>query len=172
MNLVEVRVHGPLQDPRTQQTMVVLRELDGTRVVPIWIGPGEAAAIARLLSGEAFPRPLTHDLIQIILEGLKARVTRVVVTELRESTFLANLHIERGDERLVIDARPSDSIAIALRAQVPILVNESLLVAPSELPGPGAPGAAAPEPTDEERAEELRRFLEGLNPEDFGKFNL
>jgi uncharacterized protein len=175
VNLVEVRVHGLILEPKTQQNVVVLRELEGPRMLPIWIGPGEAVAIRRLLSEEPFPRPLTHDLLQLVVEGLHARVTGVAIVELRENTFYATIRIERDSERLQIDARPSDSIAVALRARVPIVVNEDLLQpAPDALPGGEGeePGETPREKTDEERAEELRRFLEGLNPEDFGKFNL
>ncbi len=172
MNLVEVRVHGLILEPKTQQNIVVLRELDGTRMLPIWIGPGEAAAIRRLVSDEPFPRPLTHDLIQLVVEGLHARVTRVVIADLRENTFFANVFIERESEHLSIDARPSDSIAVALRAAAPIFVNEELLQPPPAEAAESEPADAPQEKTGEEKAEDLRRFIERLNPEDFGKFNL
>ncbi len=170
MNLVEVRVHGLILEPKTQQNIVVLRELDGTRMLPIWIGPGEAAAIRRLLGDEPFPRPLTHDLIQLVIEGLHAQVTRVLITDLRENTFFAVILVERESEKLSIDARPSDSIAVALRAKAPIFVNETLLQPP---PAESDESEEGPhEKSAEEKAEELRRYLERLNPEDFGKFNL
>lgn len=178
MKLVEAHVHGLVVEHKTQQPVVILRERDGVRILPIWIGPAEAAAIRRLLAGEPFPRPLTHDLLQTIVEGLKARITRVVVSELRENTFYAHVFVERESDVVSVDARPSDAIAIALRAQAPLWVNEALLQAPpEELPG-GAEGAgeaaeAEPrEPTEAEKAEQLRRFLEKLDPEDFGKFRL
>lgn len=174
MKILETRVHGLVFEPETQQHVVVLRELDGTRVLPIWIGPGEAMAIRRLVQGEAFPRPLTHDLFALVIEGLKARVTRVVITDLREGTFFATLFIEREKDVLSVDARPSDSIAIALRTKAPILVNEELLQQPPEQ---GAETETPPEepqapPSEEDKAEQLRRFLEKLNPEDFGKFQM
>ncbi len=176
MNLVEVRVHGLILEPKTQQNIVVLRELDGPRLLPIWIGPGEAAAIRRLLAEEPFPRPLTHDLLQLVIEGLKAKVTRIAIVELRENTFYANIFVEREGEKLSIDARPSDSIAVALRAKAPVFVNETLLQPPpGEGEGEGGEGETPEKPrekSDEERAEDLRRFIERLNPEDFGKFNL
>jgi hypothetical protein len=172
VNLVEVRVHGLVVEHKTQQNIVILREAEGPRILPIWIGPGEAAAIRRLLADEPFPRPLTHDLIQLVVEGLKARVTRVVIVDLRESTFFASLFIERDGERLSIDARPSDSIAVALRARAPIFVNEKLLQPPPDESGEGAFPPPPREPSDEEKAEQLRRYLEKLNPEDFGKFQL
>lgn len=174
MNLVETRVHGLVFDQKSQQHVVVLRETDGERVLPIWIGPGEAMAIQRLLTEQAFPRPLTHDLIAMVVEGLHARVTRVTIAELREGTFYATLRIEREGGVLSVDARPSDSIAIALRTRVPVFVNEELLQSPpGQEEGAQSPPEEPPAPTtDEDRAEQLRRFLEKLNPEDFGKFQL
>ena len=130
-------------------------------MLPIWIGPAEAQAIARELAGQRFQRPLTHDLLANIVEGLKARVTRVVISELKDNTFFAQLLIDRDGEAVVIDARPSDSIAVALRCGADIFVNEKLLNEPGE----------QDEPTAEEKAQELRKFLENLDPEDFGKYN-
>lgn len=170
---VEVRVHGLILEHKSQQNIVILRELDGERILPIWIGPGEAQAIRRILSEEPFPRPLTHDLLHLVVEGLKAKVTRIVITDLKENTFFASVFIERESEVLSIDARPSDSVAVALRAKAPIFVNEKLLQTPpqvkedDESSDEEAPRKAL---TEEEKAEQLRRFLEKLNPEDFGKF--
>lgn len=176
MKIVEARVHGLVFDPKTQQHVVVLRELDGLRVLPIWIGPGEAMAIQRLVTQEPFPRPLTHDLIALVIEGLKAKVVRIVIADLREGTFFASIIIEREGGLLSIDARPSDSIAVALRTSAPILVNEELMQAPPEQQEQGAetPGPQGPPPelSPEEKAEQLRRYLEKLNPEDFGKFQM
>lgn len=179
MNVVEVRVHGLILEHKTQQNIVVLRELDGMRILPIWIGPGEAQAIRRILSEEPFPRPLTHDLLHIIVEGLKAKIARVVIADLRENTFFASVVVERGEEILSVDARPSDSIAIALRAKAPIFVNDKLLqVPPKEGEVESAEGeeGAPEEPrralTDEEKAEQLRKYLEDMDPEDFGKFSM
>ncbi len=176
MKLVPVRVHGLVLEHKAQQNVVVLREEEGTRILPIWIGPPEAMAIRRLLAEEPFPRPLTHDLIALIVEGLKARVTRVVIHKLEESTFFATIFVEREQSVLSVDARPSDSIAVALRTQAPLFVNEELLQEPpaegepADSDDPPPPDAPEPEPSDEEKAERLRRFLENLNPEDFGKF--
>ena len=176
MKSVEARVSGLVFDQKQQQHVVLLRETDGERVLPIWIGPAEALAIQRLLSGQVFPRPLTHDLFALVLEGLHARVSRVTIVEMREGTFFATLVIERENSVLSVDARPSDSVAIALRTQSALYVNEELLQAPpeqgSELETPPDDPPPAPEPTDEEKAEQLRRFLEKLNPEDFGKFQM
>jgi len=175
VKVVEVRVNGLILEHKTQQNVVILKEAGGERILPIWIGPGEAHAIRRILSDEPFPRPLTHDLLVLLVEGLKARVSRVVISDLRESTFYATVMVQREGEVLSIDARPSDSIAVALRAKAPIFVNEELLQEPLRRGDGGGGGEAPPEdpppePTEEEKAEQLRRFLEQLNPEDFGKF--
>jgi len=182
VNTVEARVHGLILEHKTQQNIVVLREVDGLRILPIWIGPGEAQAIRRILSEEPFPRPLTHDLLHIIVEGLKAKIERVVIADLRENTFFASVIVQRGDDLLSVDARPSDSIAIALRAKAPIFVNDKLLQVPPKEGEEAAAGAegegegASEEPrralTDEEKAEQLRRYLEDMDPEDFGKFQM
>lgn len=170
MTVVEVKVHGLILEHKSQQNIVVLRELDGERILPIWIGPGEAQAIRRILSEEPFPRPLTHDLLFLAIEGLKARVERILIADLRENTFFASIILERNSEVLSIDARPSDSVALALRSKAPIFVNEKLLQEP---PAQEEAGEEPPrELTPEEKAEQLRRFLEKLNPEDFGKFSL
>ncbi len=95
MRVVEVRVNGLILEHKTQQNIVILREAEGQRILPIWIGPGEAQAIRRILSEEVFPRPLTHDLIYLMLEGLKAKITRVVIADLRENTFFASVIVER-----------------------------------------------------------------------------
>jgi bifunctional DNase/RNase len=171
VDVIEAKVNGLILEHKTQQNIVILRELDGERILPIWIGPGEAQAIRRILSEEPFPRPLTHDLLVLVVEGLKARVIRVVISDLRENTFYATVFVQRDADILSIDARPSDSIAIALRARAPIFVNEKLLQPPPEQEEE-QPGESSRELTDEEKAEQLRRFLEKLNPEDFGKFQL
>ena len=173
MNVIEVRVHGLILEQKTQQNIVILREIEGDRILPIWIGPAEAQAIRRFLAEEPFPRPLTHDLFQLVIEGLQARVSRVVIADLKESTFFASVMIEREGQVLSIDARPSDSIAVALRAKAPIFVNEKLLQQPPQAgEEEETPETETREPTEEEKAEQLRRFLEKLNPEDFGKFQL
>ena len=172
MKTVEARVNGLILEHKTQQNIVILRETEGERILPIWIGSGEAQAIRRILSEEAFPRPLTHDLIHIVIEGLKAKVTRVVIADLRENTFFASIVIERDGEVLSIDARPSDSIALALRSKAPIFVNEDLLQPPPREEAAEAPEETPRELSEEEKAEQLRRYLERLNPEDFGKFQL
>ena len=169
--IVEVKISGLAMDDRTKSPVVILKETDGERVLPIWIGENEAKAIALELAGKKFARPLTHDLMMAIIEGLHARVERVVISELKENTFYAVVLIQRDSEFASIDARPSDSIALALRAKAAIFVADELLVqegAQSEEAG----ATPAPQPmTEEQKAAELRRYLESLKPEDFGKFN-
>ena len=127
MNVVETRVNGLIVESKTQQNIVILREVDGERILPIWIGPSEAMAIRRILSEDPFPRPLTHDLLFLVVEGLKAKIVRVVISDLRENTFYASVFVQRESDMLALDARPSDSIALALRARAPIFVNDKLL---------------------------------------------
>lgn len=176
MKVVEARVQGLAVEQGSGQHVVILHEVEGPRILPIWIGPSEALAIQRLLTEESFPRPLTHDLVALIVEGLKARVTRVVIADLRESTFHASLFIERDQDVLSIDARPSDSIAVALRTKAPLFVNETLLQDPPSSLAESSDAPPEPEPTreltEEEKAERLRRMLEKLDPEDFGKFQM
>lgn len=172
MRVIEARVNGLILEHKTQQNIVILREAEGQRILPIWIGPGEAQAIRRILSEEPFPRPLTHDLLVITLEGLKAKIARVIISDLRENTFFASVIVEHESQVLSIDARPSDSIALALRAKAPIYVNEKLLQPPPVEEAATEEGAEPRPLTDEEKAEQLRRYLEKLNPEDFGKFQI
>ena len=158
--VLEVKVNGLAFDPRVKSHVVVLKEVGGERVLPIWIGANEAQAIARELAGQRFQRPLTHDLVASLVDGLGAKVTRVLISDLRDNTFFASLVVEHEPDVLSVDARPSDSIAIALRCKAPIFVSEKLL--DQQIQTEQAP---------EDRAEELRRYLENLDPEDFGKYN-
>ena len=133
-------------------------------MLPIWIGPAEASAIAMELSDYKFPRPLTHDLIKQVVVGLGAKLRRVMITRVEDNTYYAELHIQRGDESIHIDARPSDSIAVALRLKAPIFTNDDLLALTSVdtiQPHEG------PETLD---ADQLKAYLDKLDPEDFGKF--
>ena len=160
-------------DRNSNTPVVILQEQNGTRVLPIWIGPGEASAIAMELAGMKFSRPLTHDLFASLITGLGATLTRVLITKVIENTYYAELIIQRGTEVFSIDARPSDSIAIALRMQAPIHVGDELLDNTSiEI----ADAASLEELTTGERgeqvleAEELKEHLRKMNPEDFGRF--
>lgn len=159
--MVEMKVWRLAFDERTDTPVVVLQEINGKRVLPIWIGRSEARAIAMELAGQKFQRPLTHDLMKTVIEGLDGAIKKVDILDLKENTFFAKLFIEKGDEILGIDARPSDSIALALKTKAPVFVAEALLR-----------DQAAPDMSDGQRAEALRKYLDEMNPEDFGKFPL
>ncbi|MHB8078600.1 MAG: bifunctional nuclease family protein [Candidatus Krumholzibacteriia bacterium] len=125
--MIRVQVAGMILDAQTQGPILLLHVPSLDRFLPIWIGPHEAAAIGMALRGERFERPLTHDLICTIVDGLAGRVTRVVIHDLRGSTFLAKIFIEREAEVIAIDARPSDAIAIAVRTAAPVFVAETVV---------------------------------------------
>ena len=157
--MIEMEVSGLAIDDSTHTPVVLLKEKDGTRMLPIWIGPSEASSIALELAGRKFQRPLTHDLLRTVIEGLGAAVTQVSVNELREKTYYARVLLERDGEALAIDARPSDCIALALRTRSPIFVAEDLL----------REDDGSEELSGEKTMEELQRQLEDMDPDEFGK---
>ena len=158
-----MEIRGLVVDPVSNVPIVILRDASGDRFLPIWIGAFEANAIAIRLEGASTPRPLTHDLLLAVLQRLGGRVEKVVVTDLRSNTFYAEVFLEQGGEVLVLDARPSDAIALALRAGAAIFVERHVLeLAQSAVPDSG-------ELSEEER---LRRWLEALGPEDLGKYEM
>lgn len=169
MALIRVRVRGLVVDERNKSPVVILQEEGGERILPIWIGEPEARAIGLVLSGEEPERPLTHDLIMLLIKSLGATVTSVTITNLKNNTFFAEIRLDAAGESILIDARPSDSIAIALRAEAPISVDEEVLAS-----GAGVGLRAKPEPpkSEKEKAAELRKFLEDMDPGDFGRFGL
>ncbi|HEV8509599.1 MAG TPA: bifunctional nuclease family protein [Gemmatimonadales bacterium] len=166
--MLQVRVAHLGLDRTTNTPVVILQENDGQRVLPIWIGPAEASAIAMELAGVKFSRPLTHDLLKQVIVGLGAELRKVIITQVKDNTYFAELHIYRGDTVIQIDARPSDSIALALRLKAPILTSETLLELTSVDTSEGTiqPGAGGT-PLD---ADTLKSYLQNLDPEDFGKF--
>jgi bifunctional DNase/RNase len=164
--MIEVRVAHLGLDRTTNTPVVILQEKEGERVLPIWIGPAEASAIAMELAGVKFARPLTHDLVKQIIVGLGGDLRRVIITQVKENTYYAELHIHRDDHVVQIDARPSDSIAVALRLKAPIFTQEDLLELTSVDTG-GPDVATRPQDWD---AEQLKNYLKNLDPEDFGKF--
>lgn len=177
--MVEVKVQSLGLDRTSNTPVVILQEVDGARVLPIWIGPGEASAIAMELAGMKFSRPLTHDLFASVIVGLGGTLQRVMITKVVDNTYYAELIIRRDSELISVDARPSDSIAIALRMSASIFTTEDLLEHTSiEVTEPmeesDIPGASA-EPAESGGAglspEQLREYLRRLNPEDFGRFN-
>ena len=157
---VEMTIRGLLMDPVTNMPIVVLKDVGGDTVLPIWVGVYEANAIALEMEKVSTPRPMTHDLIKNVLTGLETQVHKVVVTELREDTFYAVIWLERGGEVISIDSRPSD--ALALRVDCPIFVEEVVLKT-SKL---------AANMTDRVTSEELRKYLEGLGDDDMGKYKM
>jgi bifunctional DNase/RNase len=159
---VEVRIRGLLLDPSTQSPVVVLNDVDGDTVLPIWVGIFEANAIALEIEKATLPRPMTHDLLRDVILGLNARVTRVVVGSLEENTFHATIWLDQQGEAVAMDARPSDAIALALRADCPIFVSREVL----ERAKQNADGAATSTPDD------LRRWLENLNDDEMGRYKM
>jgi bifunctional DNase/RNase len=150
-------------DRNTESPVVILREKEGSRVLPIWIGPAEASAIAMELQGVKAARPMTHDLLKQVIVGLGGELRRIVISAVKENTYFAELLIQREDHVFQVDARPSDSIALALRLRAPIFASDQLL---------DQSGIEAEESDGSSRdADRLREYLEKLDPEDFGKFN-
>lgn len=141
------------------QYVVVLEEIDGPRLIPIWIGPAEGNSIAMHLNRVNLPRPMTHDLVINLLNQLKARISRIVITELKESTFYASIFVEHQDKTEEIDARPSDSIALALRATAPLFVDESVFEQCEPLL----------KPISKEEVDDFKQKLTDLKPEDIYK---
>jgi bifunctional DNase/RNase len=174
--LVEVKVQSLGLDRSTNTPVAILQECGGQRVLPIWIGPGEASAIAMHLASMEFARPLTHDLLVSVLKGLGGRVQKVLITRVEKSTYYAELIVQRNGQVFSLDARPSDSIAVALRVDARIYAHESLLEQASveiaeDEPSAGAPPAARDLDRPEVMGpEELQEHLRKLNPEDFGRF--
>ena len=179
--MIEVLASRLGLDSATNSYVVVLQERGGTRLLPIWIGQPEAESIVRHMHSVKNVRPLTHDLVRNLILGMGAQLRRVQITRVEKSTYFAELHIQRDDTLVHIDARPSDSIAIALRLSSPIFAAEELLVEPTEddeeeqgeVPGVGESEGPDLSEADESElsAEQLKAYLENLRPEDFGKFN-
>jgi bifunctional DNase/RNase len=156
---VEMRIRGLMLDPTTNMPIIVLKDVNSDSVLPIWVGVFEANAIALEIEKVSPPRPMTHDLLKNAITGLGATVERVVVTELRNDTFYAAIWATRNGEPIMIDARPSDAIALAMRADAPIFVAEEVLQ--SSRIATGSMGRIT--------GEDLRRWLEGLSDDDLGR---
>jgi bifunctional DNase/RNase len=180
--MIEVIVSRLGLDSATNSYVVVLQERGGTRLLPIWIGQPEAESIVRHMHNVKGVRPLTHDLVRNLIVGMGAQLRRVQITRVEKSTYYAELQLQRGETLVSIDARPSDSIAIALRLAAPIYAADDLMVEPAdeededggEVPGIGdgsEESADAETDPSELSADQLKAYLENLRPEDFGKFN-
>jgi bifunctional DNase/RNase len=173
--MVEVTVSRLGLDASTNTYVVILREKGGNRLLPIWIGQAEAESIVMQMNNVKHERPLTHDLCKSLIIGLGGALRRVQITKVQKNTYYAELHLQRADGPVQIDARPSDSIAVALRLAAPIFVQDTLLTAVAEGEEEEADETSAGEEraeTGQLDAEQLKAYLENLRPEDFGKFNL
>lgn len=159
---VEMKIRGLMMDPVTNMPIVILKDVKGTAVLPIWVGIYEANAIALEIEKVATPRPMTHDLIKNLLMGLDTRVSKVVVSDLREDTFYAVISLERDGQVITVDSRPSDALALALRVDCPIYVEEDVL----------KNSKVASASSDKVDNEELRKWLENLNDEDIGRYKM
>ncbi|MFQ5932581.1 MAG: bifunctional nuclease family protein [Nitrospiraceae bacterium] len=145
-----MKVRGLMFDPYNNTFIVLLRDEDQSEMLPIWVGKPEASAISFALEGVTAPRPMTHDLMKSILDAIRAKVISVVISDLKENTYYAKVHLMYEDSEYAIDSRPSDAIALALRTDAPIFANEDVL--------------------RKQASEELDQWLENLKPEDFGKY--
>jgi bifunctional DNase/RNase len=160
--MVKMEIKGLLMDPVSNMPVVVLRDSSNGVFLPIWVGIFEANAIALQMEKIATPRPMTHDLLKNLLTELDAKVERIVINDLRDNTFFARIHLLRGDTRWNVDSRPSDAIALALRVDAEIFVEEEVLEKSKTLRPEG----------DETDPERLKKWLEEVNPEDLGKYRM
>jgi bifunctional DNase/RNase len=160
--LIEMSIKGLMVDPITNMPIVILKDKLGERVLSIWVGIFEANAIALQIENVSTPRPMTHDLLRNIITDLDGSVDRVVVSDLKDNTFFAIIHLTVRGERIAVDARPSDAIALALRTRSPILVEESVIDNAKTVDFTAEPGDNA----------RLQKWLESLDPEELGKYKM
>tara|TARA_B100001964_G_scaffold92074_1_gene103387 strand:- start:116 stop:601 length:486 start_codon:yes stop_codon:yes gene_type:complete len=160
--LIEMTIKGLMVDPITNMPIVILHDSEGQRVLPIWVGIFEANAIALQIENVPMQRPMTHDLLRNVIHDLKGDVQKIVVSDLKENTFYAVIHLRVGDELVAIDARPSDAIALALRVKAPIFAEDTVIENAKSLD-------IQPDKGDSER---LQRWLEALDPEELGKYKM
>jgi bifunctional DNase/RNase len=159
---VEMRIKGLMLDPITNMPIIILSDLEGQRILPIWVGFFEANAIALQMENVTTPRPMTHDLLKNIICGLNGTVKKVLVNNLWDNTFYALVFVELNGETIAIDSRPSDAIALALRMKSPIFVDEEVINKAKSIEG-------TRDLTDQES---LQRWLENLHPEELGKYKM
>ena len=159
---VEMKIRGLMMDPVTNMPIVVLKDINGNAILPIWVGIYEANAIALEIEKVSTPRPMTHDLIKTLLLGLGTGIRKVVVSELKDDTFYAVIWLDKDGDLISVDSRPSDALALALRLDCPIYVDESVLKSSKRS------NAAADKVSDEEQ----RRWLESLDDEDLGRYKM
>ena len=159
---VEMKIRGLTMDPVTQMPIVVLKDVNGNTVLPIWVGIFEANAIALEIEKVSTPRPMTHDLLKTVLMGLEAGVRKVVVSDLRDDTFFAVIWLEKDGELISVDSRPSDALALALRLDCPIYVDDAVL----------KNSKMTSTVNEKVQSEELRKWLENLGDEDLGRYKM
>ncbi len=159
---IEMAIKGLMVDPITNTPIVILRDKDGERVLPIWVGIFEANAMALQIENVTTPRPMTHDLLRNVIADLKATVERIVVCDLQENTYYALIYLSREGETMAIDARPSDAIALALRTRAPIFVEESVIDRAKTVDFS----------TEKPDADRLHKWLESLDPDELGKYKM
>jgi uncharacterized protein len=159
---IEMTIKGLMVDPITNMPIIILRDKDGQRVLPIWVGVFEANAIALQIENVTTPRPMTHDLLKNVIADLHGRIEKIVVSDLKENTFYALIYLQVNGEPVAIDARPSDAIALALRAQAPIFVEDRVIDHAKTVD-------FAPEKGDSER---LQKWLESLDPDTMGRYKM
>ena len=162
----QMTVSGLTIDPFTNSPIMILKDVDSDKAVPIWIGLLEATAIASELENIKFSRPMTHDLLKIIMENMQIQVTKVEVCDLRDNTYFALIYLNREGQEVTIDARPSDAIALALRVKAPIYVAEVVIQKARRV------DLSAKEAITTEDAKKWTEILEGLDPDDFGKYKM
>ena len=159
---IEMTIKGLMVDPITNMPIIILRDKEGQKVLPIWVGIFEANAIALQIENIATPRPMTHDLLRNVIQDLHASVQKIVVCDLQENTFYALIYLSLDGSTHAIDARPSDAIALALRTRAPIFVEDAVIDHAKTVD-------FAPEPADTDR---LQKWLESLDPDDLGKYKM
>jgi len=159
---IEMTIKGLMVDPITNTPIVILRDADGQRALPIWVGIFEANAIALQIENIATPRPMTHDLLRNIIQDLKATVERIVVCDVHDNTYYAMIYVTREGQTMAIDARPSDAIALALRTRAPIFVEETVI----------EQAKTVDFNTEKPDSDRLHKWLESLDPEDLGKYKM
>jgi bifunctional DNase/RNase len=159
---IEMSIKGLMVDPVTNTPIVILRDKDGQRVLPIWVGIFEANAIALQIENVATPRPMTHDLLRNVIQDLNGSVQKIVVSDLQDNTFFALIYVQVGGELRAIDARPSDAIALALRTRAPIFVEDTVI----DNAKPFDMGQDKPD------TERLQKWLENLDPDELGKYKM
>jgi uncharacterized protein len=160
--LIEMTIKGLMVDPITNMPIVMLKDMQGERVLPIWVGIFEANAIALQIENIATPRPMTHDLLRNVIKDLDGTVDRVVVSDLKDNTFYAVIYLTVRGESVAIDARPSDAIALALRTRSPILVEETVI----------DNARTVDLSSDREDSKHLKKWLEELDPDELGKYKM